>query len=120
MGDMLAPKVDPSLRSVGLFGVVNAVTEWVAGSKGAIDGRYVLAVVLGILASVLLLGAGSRSSPASAGSAPRAVRVSRQYRGGPTVVPLDVLLSPNRWLWLPVALLIALYRPRKATPSAAV
>src|SRR6267378_5249617 len=31
---------------LGVFGIVNAVVEWVAGSKGAIDGRYVLAVVL--------------------------------------------------------------------------
>src|SRR6267142_4526484 len=43
---------------LGVFGIVNAVVEWAAGSKGAIDGRYVLAVVLGVFASVLLLGAG--------------------------------------------------------------
>jgi hypothetical protein len=39
--------------------IASAVVEWVAGSKGAIDGRYVLAVVLGVLASALLLGAGA-------------------------------------------------------------
>src|SRR5712664_164168 len=43
---------------LGVFGIVGAVVEWAAGSKGAIDGRYVLAVVLGVFASVLLLGAG--------------------------------------------------------------
>src|SRR5256885_1938114 len=40
---------------LGVFGIVNAVVEWAAGSKGAIDGRYVLAVVLGLFASALLL-----------------------------------------------------------------
>src|SRR5947199_1667134 len=43
---------------LGVFGIASAVVEWVAGSKGGMDGRYVLAVVLGVFASVLLLGAG--------------------------------------------------------------
>jgi hypothetical protein len=40
------------------FGIVGAVGEWVAGSKGAMGGSYVLAVVLGVFASALLLGSG--------------------------------------------------------------
>src|SRR2546427_2674892 len=43
---------------LGAYDIVSAVVEWVAGSKGAIDGTYVLAVVLGVFANVLLLGAG--------------------------------------------------------------
>jgi len=118
---MLAPKVDPSLRSVGLFGVVNAVTEWVAGSKGAIDGRYVLAVVLGILASVLLLGAGV----AILLRRPQAARLAL-FASLASIVAARLSFPWMSYFLqivgfgLPVALLIALYRPRKATPSAAV
>src|SRR5204863_8544502 len=43
---------------LGVFGLLNAMAEWVADSKGAIDATYVLAVVLGVFASALILGAG--------------------------------------------------------------
>ena len=102
---------------LGVLGVVNAVVEWVAGSKGAIDGTYVLAVVLGVLASVLLLGAGV------------AIMLRRQQGARIALVASLVSILAARLLFpwmsifsqligfgLPVGLLIALYWPRR--PSA--
>ncbi len=101
---------------VGLLGVLNAVVEWVAGSKGAIDGRYVLAVVLGVFASVLLLGAGV------------AILLRRQQAARLALFASLVSVVAARLLFpwmsyfsqlvgfgLPVALLIALYWPRKTS-----
>jgi|SRR5437588_2323135 len=102
---------------LGVFGIASAVVEWVAGSKGAMDGRYVLAVVLGVFASVLLLGAG--------------VAILLQTRWGRQPARLVLfaslasmaaarLLFPWMSIFsqlvgfgLPVTLLIALYWPRK-------
>src|SRR6266511_6042869 len=104
---------------LGVFGIANAAVEWVAGSKGVNEGTYVLAVVLGVFASVLLLGA--------------AVAILLQTRWGRqparlALVASVVLFVAARLLFpwmsyfsqlvgfgLPVALLIALYWPR--TPS---
>jgi len=44
---------------LGVYGVVSALTEAVAGMRGAPSGAYVLAVVLGIIAAALLLAAGA-------------------------------------------------------------
>jgi len=102
---------------VGLFGVLNAVVEWVAGSKGAIDGRYVIAVVLGGFASVLLLGAGvailleTRWGRQPARLAPFASLVSMAAAG--LLFPWMSIFSQLVGFGLPVALLIALYWPRK-------
>ncbi len=102
---------------LGAFGIANALVEWVAGSKGANDGTWVLAVVLGIFASALLLGAG--------------VVILLQTRWGwqparLALVASFVLFVAARLLFpwmsyfsqlvgfgLPVALLIAVYRPSK-------
>src|SRR6266511_1042141 len=102
---------------LGVFGIANAAVEWVAGSKGANDGTYVLAVVLGVFASVLLLGAG--------------VAILLQTRWGRQPARLALVVSVVLFVaarllfpWmsyfsqlvgfgLPVALLIALYRPSK-------
>ena len=102
---------------LGVFGIANAAVEWVAGSKGANEGTYELAVVLGVFASVLLLGA--------------AVAILLQTRWGRqparlALVASVVLFVAARLLFhwmsyfsqlvgfgLPVALLIALYRPSK-------
>jgi len=102
---------------VGLFGVLNAVVEWVAGSKGAIDGRYVIAVVLGGFASVLLVGAGvailleTRWGRQPARLAPFASLVSMAAAG--LLFPWMSIFSQLVGFGLPVALLIALYWPRK-------
>jgi len=102
---------------LGVLGIVNAVVEWVAGSKGAIDGTYVLAIVLGVLASVLLLGAGV------------AIMLGRQQAARLALVASLVSVAVARLLFpwmsilsqligfgLPVGLLIVLYWPRR--PSA--
>src|SRR6267143_1485066 len=101
---------------LGVFGIVNAVVEWVAGSKGAIDGRYVLAVVLAVCASVLLLGAGA------------AILLRRPQAARLALLASLVLFIVARLLFpwmsifaqlvgfgLPVALVIALYWPRKSS-----
>ena len=105
---------------LGVFGIVNAVVEWAAGSKGAIDGRYVLAVVLGVFASVLLLGAGvaillrSRQAARLALSASLAMIVAARL-----LFPWMSIFSQLIGFGLPVALLIALYWPRRASPAGA-
>ena len=107
---------------LGVFGIANAAVEWVAGSKGANDGTYVLAVVLGVFASVLLLGA--------------AVAILLQTRWGRQPARLALVVSVVLFVaarllfpWmsyfsqlvgfgLPVAFLIALYWPRKPSMTA--
>jgi len=49
---------------LGAFGILGAMNEWGAASQHA--GTYVLAIVLGVAASLLLLGAGSGSCSRSA------------------------------------------------------
>ena len=98
------------------FGVVGAVGEWVAGTKGAMGGGYVLAVVLGVLASALLLGAGvaillgerwGRQPVRLALFASLAMAVAARL-----LFPWMSIFSQLVGFGLPVALLIALYWPR--------
>jgi hypothetical protein len=102
---------------LGVFGIANAVVEWVAGSKGAVDGRYVLAVVLGVFASALLLGAGvaillqTRWGRQPARLALFASLVS--MAAARLLFPWMSFFSQLVGFGLPVALLIALYWPRK-------
>src|SRR5882672_2460980 len=105
---------------LGVFGIVNAVVEWVAGSKGAIDGRYVLAVVLAVFASVLLLGAGAaillrRPQPARVALLASVVL----FVAARLLFPWMSIFSQLVGFGLPVALLIGLYWPRKASPLGA-
>ena len=105
---------------LGVFGIVGAIVEWVAGSKGAIDGRYVLAVVLGVFASALLLGAGvaillRRPQPARLALFASLVSMAAAR----LLFPWMSILSQLVGFGLPVALLIALYWPRKSAPSTA-
>jgi hypothetical protein len=96
------------------FGIVGAVGEWVAGSNGAMGGSYVLAVVLGVFASALLLGAGvaillrNRQAARLALLASLALVVAARL-----LFPWMSILSQLVGVGLPVALLIALYWPRK-------
>ena len=104
---------------LGVFGIVRAVVEWVAGSKGAIDGTYVLAVVLGVFASVLLVGAGVAlllRRPQAARLALFASLVS--VVAARLLFPWMSYFSQLVGFGLPVALLIALYWPRRASPVA--
>jgi len=96
------------------FGIVGAAGEWVAGSKGAMGGSYVLAVVLGVCASALLLGAGvaillrSRQAARLALTASLVLVVAARL-----LFPWMSIFSQLVGFGLPVALLIALYWPRK-------
>jgi len=106
------------------FVIVGAVGEWVAGSKGAMDGRYVLAVVLGVFASVLLLGAavaillGARWGRQPARLALFASLVSAV--AARLLFPWMSIFSQLVGFGLPVALLIALYwRSKTSTFRAA-
>ncbi len=101
------------------FVIVGAVGEWVAGSKGAMDGRYVLAVVLGVFANVLLLGAGvaillgARWGRQPARLALFASLVSAV--AARLLFPWMSIFSQLVGFGLPVALLIALYWPSKTS-----
>ena len=98
------------------FGIVGAVGEWVAGTKGAMGGGYVLAVILGVFASVLLLGAGvaillgerwGRQPVRLALFASLAMAVAARL-----LFPWMSIFSQLVGFGMPVALLIALYWPR--------
>jgi hypothetical protein len=104
---------------VGVLGILNAVMEWLAGGNGTTE--HALALVLGVGASALLVAAG--------------VAILRPTERGRQVGRLAVLASLvlivaarllHPWMsifsqlvgfGLPVALLIALYWPRRASPS---
>ena len=99
------------------FGIVGAVGEWVVASRGAMDGSYVLAVVLGVFASVLLLGAGvaillgalwGRQPARLALFASLVMAVAARL-----LFPWMSIFSQLVGFGLPVALLIALYWPNK-------
>ena len=107
---------------VGILGIVNAVTEWMAGGMGTT--QHALALVLGIGASVLLLVAGA----AILGPSSRRLQTGRLALIASLVMIVAArLLHP--WMsvfgqllgiGVPVVLVIALYWPRKAAPSGAV
>src|SRR5437899_294396 len=102
---------------LGAYDIVSAVVEWVAGSKGAIDGTYVLAVVLGVFASVLLLGAGVAILLLTAWSrqAARLALVASLVMtlAARLLFPWMSIFSQLIGFGLPVGLLIALYWPRR-------
>jgi len=109
---------------VGVFGILNAMVEWGAGLTGTIGGMHALALVLSVCASALLLAAGAA--------------ILRPTQRGRQVARLELLASLvlivaarllHPWMsvfsqlvgiGLPVAFLVVLYWPRKATPSGAV
>ncbi len=105
---------------LGVLGIANAVVEWVAGSKGAIDGTYVLAVVLGVLASALLLGAGVAILLRRQQAARLALFASLvSVVAARLLFPWMSIFSQLVGFGLPVALLITLYWPRRAFPAGA-
>lgn len=99
---------------IGVLGILNAVIEWVAASKQAIAGTHALAVVLGVFASALLLGAGvailrrSRQTARLTLFASLALVVAARL-----LFPWMSILSQLVGFGMPVAFLIALYWPRK-------
>ena len=105
---------------LGVFGMLGAVVEWVAGSTQAITGTYVLAIVLGIFASVLLLAAGvailSRTQRGRQAARLALLASLVMVVAARLVFPWMSIFSQLVGIGLPVALLIALYWPRRASP----
>ena len=102
---------------LGALGILGTIGEWVAGSRhGATSGTYRLAIVLGVLAFATILGAGV------------AILLGKRQEARPVLAASLVMAVAARLLFpwmgiaaqlvgigLPVALLIALYWPRKAS-----
>ena len=109
---------------VGVFGILNAMVEWGAALTGTIGGMHVLALVLGVFASALLLAAGAailRPTPRGRQAGRLALLASLVlFIAARLLFPWMSVFSQLVGIGLPAAFLIALYWPRKATPSGAV
>ncbi|HEV8400709.1 MAG TPA: hypothetical protein VGJ80_08840 [Gemmatimonadales bacterium] len=107
----------------GVIGILNAVVEWVAATKQTITGTHELSLVLGVFASALLLAAGV----AMLNQTPRGRQAARlAVLASLVMIVAARLLHP--WMsyfsqlvgfGLPVALLIALYWPRRPSLAGA-
>ena len=108
---------------VGVFGIVNAIVERGAALSGTIEGAHALALVLGVFASVLVLAAGvailsgTPRARQAAGLALFASLVS--VVAARLLFPWMSIFSQLVGFGLPVALLITLYWPRRASPAGA-
>ncbi len=107
----------------GVIGILNAVIEWVAAAKQTIQGTHEFSLVLGILASALLLAAGvailSRT-PRGWQAARLAVLASLvMIVAARLLFPWMSIFSQLVGIGFPVAILIALYWPRRASPLGA-
>jgi hypothetical protein len=106
---------------LGVYGVVSALAEAVAGMRGTPGGAYTLAVVLGIIAAALLLTAGAsllRSPASGRHTAPITLLASL------VIVLIARLLHP--WMGMfalivgigsPIMLLAGLHWPSRRDPS---
>lgn len=108
---------------LGVIGVLNAGVEWGAGAAQTIQGAHALSLVLGVLASVLLLAAGVAllsGTPRSRQAARLALLASVvMIVAARLLFPWMSIFSQLLGIGLPVALLIALYLPRRASPLGA-
>jgi len=109
---------------VGVLGILNAGVDAGAGFMGTLGGMHGLSLVLGVFASVLLLVAGGailrptergRQAARLALSASLALIVAARLLH-PWMSPFSQVLG----IGLPVAFLIALYWPRRASTAGAV
>lgn len=102
---------------LGVFGILGAVAEGVAGLNHTMGGAYALAVVLGVFASALLLAAGVailRRTPRGRQTARLALLASLvMVVAARLLFPWMSIFSQLVGIALPVALLVALYSPRK-------
>ena len=109
---------------VGVFGILNAMVEWGAALTGTIGGMHALSLVLGVCASALLLAAGAailRPTPRGGQVARLALLASLVlFIAARLLFPWMSVFSQLVGIGSPAAFLIALYWPRKATPSGAV
>ncbi len=109
---------------VGVFGILNAMVELGAALTGTIGGMHGLALVLGVFASALLLVAGAailRPTPWGRQAGRLALLASVVLCiAARLLFPWMSVFSQLIGIGLPVALLIALSLPRRASPSEAV
>jgi len=99
---------------LGAYGILGAMNEWGAASQHA--GTYVLAIVLGVAASLLLLGAGVGILLQKRQAARLALVASLVcFVAARLVFPWMSILLQLIGFGLPVGLLIALYWPRKSS-----
>ena len=97
---------------LGAFGILGAMNEWGAASQHA--GTYVLAIVLGVAASLFLLGAGFGILLQKRQAARLALVASLVcFMAAQLVFPWMSIFLLLVGFGLPVVLLIALYWPRK-------
>jgi hypothetical protein len=103
----------------GVFGILSAVVEWVAAAKQTISGTHELSMVLGVLASALLLAAGAAilsRTPRGREAARLALLASFALIVAARVLhPWMSIFFQLVGIGLPVAFLIALYWPRKSS-----
>jgi len=99
---------------LGAYGILGAMNEWGAASQHA--GTYVLAIVLGVAASLLLLGAGVAILLRKRQAARLALALSLVcFVAARLVFPWMSIFLQLIGFVLPVGLLIALYWPRKSS-----
>jgi len=108
---------------LGVIGVLNAGVEWGAGAAQTIQGAHAVSLMLGVFASVLLLAAGVAllSGTARSRQAARLALLASVVMivAARILFPWMSIFSQFVGIGLPVALLIALYLPRKASPLGA-
>ena len=109
---------------VGVFGILNAMVEWGAALTGTIGAMHALALVLGVFASALLLAAVVailRRTPRGRQAGRLALLASLVlFIAARLLFPWMSILSQLVGIGFPVAILIALSWPLRATPSGAV
>ncbi len=109
---------------VGAFGVLNVMVEWGAALTGTIGGMHALALVLGVFASALLLGAGAailRPTQRGRQAARLALLASLvMIVAARLLFPWMSVFSQLVGIGFPVAILIALHWPHRVSPSGAV
>jgi hypothetical protein len=107
---------------LGVLGILNAVVEWVAGSTGTIQGTHAVSLGLGVVASGLLLTAGvALLRPTQGRQRARLALFASLVMivAARLLFPWMSVFSQLVGIGLPVALLIALYWPRKSSPLGA-
>lgn len=105
---------------LGVYGAVNAAVEAVAGMQGTVSGAYIMAVVLGVIAAVLLVtagaallrspGLGRRTATITALASLVMILIARLLHPWMSMLALIVGIG------LPIALLAALYWPNRRGP----